>query len=89
VGLAYARPLLADDQDAEPLFDAALGADLARWSLVRARLLLAYGAWLRRRWRGSPLVTAFTTSARAVPGMRSRLRRPLDHATLDRVSGVP
>jgi len=51
VGLLYARPLLAADQDAEPLFEAALGADLTRWPLVRARLLLAYGAWLRRQRR--------------------------------------
>ncbi len=51
VGLQYARPLLADDEDAEPLFEAALGADLTRWPLVRARLLLAYGAWLRRQRR--------------------------------------
>jgi DNA-binding CsgD family transcriptional regulator len=51
VGLLYARPLLADDEDAEPLFEAALGADLTRWPFVRARLLLAYGAWLRRRRR--------------------------------------
>jgi DNA-binding CsgD family transcriptional regulator len=50
-GMAHARPLLADDQDAEPLFQAALDADLSRWPLARARLLLAYGAWLRRQRR--------------------------------------
>jgi DNA-binding CsgD family transcriptional regulator len=50
-GMLLARPLLADDQDAEPLYEAALGADLARWPVFRARLLLAYGAWLRRRRR--------------------------------------
>jgi DNA-binding CsgD family transcriptional regulator len=49
--MLLARPLLADDQDAEPLYEAALGADLARWPVFRARLLLAYGAWLRRRRR--------------------------------------
>ena len=47
--LAYARPLLAGD-DAEPLFLAGLDADLVS-SFRRARLLLAYGEWLRRRRR--------------------------------------
>ncbi len=51
VGMRYARPLLADDQDAEARFQAALSADLTRWPLARARLLLAYGAWLRRQRR--------------------------------------
>jgi DNA-binding CsgD family transcriptional regulator/tetratricopeptide (TPR) repeat protein len=50
-GMSYARPLLADDQDAEPLFQAALDSDLVRWPLLRPRLLLAYGVWLRRQRR--------------------------------------
>ncbi len=50
-GMLLARPLLADDHEAEPLYEAALAADLARWPVLRARLLLAYGAWLRRRRR--------------------------------------
>jgi DNA-binding CsgD family transcriptional regulator len=50
-GMRHARPLLADDQDAERLFQAALDADLARWPVLRARLQLAYGAWLRRQRR--------------------------------------
>lgn len=49
VGLRYARPLLADDDAAGPLFQAALDTDLSRWPFYRARLLLAYGSWLRRR----------------------------------------
>jgi DNA-binding CsgD family transcriptional regulator len=48
-GLLYARPLLAGDDDAEVLFEAALREDLASWPLYRARLLLQYGVWLRRR----------------------------------------
>jgi ATP/maltotriose-dependent transcriptional regulator MalT len=51
VGLSFARPLLAEDDAAEPLFQAGLEADLTRWPFLRARLLLAYGAWLRRRRR--------------------------------------
>ena len=49
--LAYARPLLADDDEAERLFQAGLTTDLASWPFLRARLLLAYGAWLRRHRR--------------------------------------
>jgi DNA-binding CsgD family transcriptional regulator len=49
--LAYARPLLADDDEAEELFRAGLSTDLTTWPFLRARLLLAHGAWLRRRRR--------------------------------------
>jgi DNA-binding CsgD family transcriptional regulator/tetratricopeptide (TPR) repeat protein len=47
----YARPLLAADEDAETLFRNALDSDIRRWPLLRGRLLLAYGGWLRRRRR--------------------------------------
>lgn len=61
----YARALLADDQDAEPFFEAALAPDTTRWRFYRGRLLLAYGAWLRRRRRvaesRAPLRTARDT----------------------------
>jgi DNA-binding CsgD family transcriptional regulator len=50
-GLLYARPLLADDNHAEELYQVGLRANLAACPLTRARLLLAYGAWLRRRRR--------------------------------------
>jgi DNA-binding CsgD family transcriptional regulator len=50
-GLRLARALLADDAEAEPLFEAACDADLTRWPFVRARAQLAYGEWLRRRRR--------------------------------------
>ena len=52
IGLMHARALLAQDSaEASDRFDAALGADLARWPIQRARLLLAYGQWLRRQRR--------------------------------------
>jgi DNA-binding CsgD family transcriptional regulator len=51
VGLRYARPLLADDIEAKAHFKASLSADLASWPLLRARLQLAFGTWLRRQRR--------------------------------------
>ena len=51
IGLAYARAVLADEADAEPLYLAGLGLATERWPFERARLQLAYGAWLRRRRR--------------------------------------
>src|SRR5918997_1412591 len=51
VALEYARPLLAEDDEAEDLFRAALDADLAAWPFDRARLELSFGAWLRRQRR--------------------------------------
>jgi DNA-binding CsgD family transcriptional regulator len=50
-GMRYARALLADDEEAESHFQSALDADLNGWPFDRARVLLAYGAWLRRRRR--------------------------------------
>ena len=49
--MRHARALLAEDAEAEALFQAGLEADLTRWPFDRARLLLAYGAWLRRQRR--------------------------------------
>jgi DNA-binding CsgD family transcriptional regulator len=52
LGLLHARALLAQDPgEAAGRFDEALGADLSRWPVHRARLLLAYGQWLRRQRR--------------------------------------
>jgi ATP/maltotriose-dependent transcriptional regulator MalT len=52
VGLLHARALLArNDQEAAARFDAALSADLTHWPFQRARLVLAYGQWLRRQRR--------------------------------------
>lgn len=49
--LRLVRALVAADDDAEPLFLAALGADLTALPLIRARTHLAFGEWLRRRRR--------------------------------------
>jgi DNA-binding CsgD family transcriptional regulator len=51
LGLRHARAVLAEDEHAEALFQEALSAKVNRWPYQRARLLLAYGAWLRRHRR--------------------------------------
>lgn len=48
---AYAHPLIASDDEAEPLYQRALRTQLSNWPFHRARLLLAYGRWLRRQRR--------------------------------------
>ncbi|MFF0050744.1 ATP-binding protein [Streptomyces sp. NPDC005498] len=47
----YAHPLIAPDSVAESLFQKALDTRLSNWPFHRARLLLAYGQWLRRHRR--------------------------------------
>jgi DNA-binding CsgD family transcriptional regulator len=49
--LSYARAVLARGDEAEELYRQALRNDLVRWPWLRARIELAYGAWLRRRRR--------------------------------------
>ncbi|HEY3956931.1 MAG TPA: AAA family ATPase [Streptosporangiaceae bacterium] len=48
---AYARPLAAEDYQAEPLYQAALEEGLVGWPDYRARMLLRYGEWMRRQRR--------------------------------------
>jgi DNA-binding CsgD family transcriptional regulator len=49
-GLSYARPLLANEDRAEELFEAA-ASGTAAWPFLQARAQLAYGEWLHRRRR--------------------------------------
>ncbi|MEU4243620.1 AAA family ATPase [Actinoplanes sp. NPDC026619] len=51
VSLVVTRAILATDDQAESLFEAALAEDLAPWPWERARLNLAYGRYLRRHLR--------------------------------------
>jgi len=50
---AYSRPLLAGDDTAEGLYQAALEHELASWPGYRSRMLLWYGSWLRRQRRAA------------------------------------
>jgi DNA-binding CsgD family transcriptional regulator len=52
-GIVYARAVLADADAAEEHFGAALRHGFGDWPFMRARLLLAYGGWLRRHRRVS------------------------------------
>lgn len=51
--MRFARAQLADDAEADVLFQEALDTDMTLWPFQRGRLLLAHGAWLRRRRRVS------------------------------------
>jgi len=53
LNLACARPLLAAEDQAEPLFTAALAQALAGYPFLRARTLFSLGRWLRRRRRSA------------------------------------
>jgi AAA ATPase domain len=65
IHLLYAHPALADNADAERLFEQGLAHDLTRWPWPRARIELAYGNWLRRNHRlvdsRAPLRSALAT----------------------------
>ncbi|HKA03963.1 MAG TPA: AAA family ATPase, partial [Acidimicrobiales bacterium] len=45
----YARALLAEHDDADAVFAAAIDSEVRRAPFMHARLLLAYGTWLRRQ----------------------------------------
>lgn len=51
IAARYAAAVTAPPRKAADAFDAALAADLTEWPLARARLLLAYGSWLRGGYR--------------------------------------
>jgi DNA-binding CsgD family transcriptional regulator len=52
IGLRHVRAVLAEGSgEAADRFGEALSADLTHWPLQRARLLFAYGQWLRRQRR--------------------------------------
>ncbi len=60
-GLRYARPLLADDDYAQALFDDAETANTT-WPFLRARTQLARGEWLHQRRRSAESRTPLRTA---------------------------
>jgi len=80
--LAYAKPLVGADDEAENLFQAAISEGLTGWPCYRGRLLLNYGRWLRRQRRigesRAPLRAARETfDALAFHGLAETARREL------------
>jgi DNA-binding CsgD family transcriptional regulator len=51
--LQYGKALLAAPEDAEQCFLQGLGPAAKKWPFLRARILLAYGGWLRRQRRSA------------------------------------
>jgi DNA-binding CsgD family transcriptional regulator len=51
--LCYSRALVATNEDAERYFLKGLGPAAKNWPFLRGRLLLGYGAWLRRQRRSA------------------------------------
>lgn len=80
--IGYARAVLATGDDVERLFQAALADALPHWPGLRARMLLAYGTWLRRRQRlaeaRSPLRGALEAfRALGIPVLAQRAQQEL------------
>jgi ATP/maltotriose-dependent transcriptional regulator MalT len=50
IGVRFGRALLADESEAENLYEKALDAD-PKWPIHHARLEMSFGAWLRRQRR--------------------------------------
>ncbi|MET9226284.1 AAA family ATPase [Lentzea sp. NPDC003310] len=69
-GLRHARALLASDDEAESLFEAALDADTSPWD--RARVQLAFGGWLRRQRRATQARPHLKAAAEAFEAFGTR-----------------
>lgn len=69
-GLRYARALLAADDEAEALFEAALDSGSSPWD--RARVQLAFGAWLRRQRRAAQARPHLKAAAEAFEAFGTR-----------------
>lgn len=68
IHLAYARAVLAGEDDAPAAYAELMGLDLDRWPWARARAFLAYGRWLRRSG-------AFTASRQPLGSAERTFRR--------------
>ena len=78
----YARPMVAEDGEAEALYKTAIERDLANWPCYRGRMLLWYGRWLRRQRRVADSRTPLRTArdgfdALAFPALAETARQEL------------
>ena len=71
--LAYARAVLADEEDAGGLYRAALGSDLRSWPWLRGRLQLAFGRWLRRRHQVAEARDSLRSAHATLSGIGARV----------------
>lgn len=71
--LAYARAVLADEEDAGDLYLAALGSDLRSWPWLRGRLQLAFGRWLRRRRKVAAARDSLRSAHATLSGIGARV----------------
>jgi DNA-binding CsgD family transcriptional regulator len=71
--LAYARAVLADEENAGDLYLAALGSDLNSWPWLRGRLQLAFGRWLRRRHQVAEARESLRSAHATLSGIGARV----------------
>lgn len=69
MSLTYAGALLAPDDEADAAFAGALDSVTADWPLERARVQLAYGAWLRRHRRAADSRKQLRAAQQAFEGL--------------------
>jgi DNA-binding CsgD family transcriptional regulator len=69
VQLAYAAAILADDSEAEELFQVAIGSGAMGWPFFAARAKLAFGAWLRRQRRAAESRAPLRQAAETFDGL--------------------
>jgi hypothetical protein len=62
IHLAYARAVLADDDDSPAAYAELMGLDLTRWPWAQGRACLAYGRWLARQDAISTAMQALTAA---------------------------
>lgn len=70
--LAYARAVLYNDERSELLFRRALACERGSSGFIHARLLLGYGAWLRRQRRAGEARTELRGASQAFDALGAR-----------------
>ncbi|MET7694685.1 AAA family ATPase [Streptomyces sp. NPDC005483] len=81
-----ARAVLADDEEAQAMYERAFGEDLSRWPYLEAPLRLAEGRWLRLRRRFADARATLRQAAAGFTMLGAEARAPRIAAEL-RASG--